>query len=385
MNTFKNHLKIKTSLLVNVLSCLILLSIILSSCTIIVRKGNEAPAATTAPAAATTSAPLAPPEPSFTARPLAGIPSTLPSITEVVEKVKPSVVSIISETVSFDFFLQPIPSEGAGSGFIIDPRGYIVTNNHVVERSRNIRVVLPDGRTLDARIVGRDTLTDLAVIKIEAENLPALAFADTSTLRVGDWVIAFGNALGLPGGPTVTLGIVSYIGRSIQEPNGATLTNLIQTDAAINPGNSGGPLVNLAGQIVGINTAIAGGAQNIGFAINANNAQSITTKLITTGKIIRAWLGVGLVTVTRNIQERFTLGVSKGALISSLAAGSPADRAGLKTGDVIISFNGEKIDDADSLVLAIQSKNPGDKAEITYVREQRESRVSLTLIERPVP
>ncbi len=375
----------KIHLLVNVLLVLALLSSILTSCAIIVKKDTEAPPA---PAATTTGAisqPTAPPEPGFSPRPLANIPSSLPSITEVVDKVKPSVVSILTETLAFDIFLQPVPSEGAGSGFIIDSRGYIATNNHVVERSTNILVVLPDGRQMPARIVGRDPLTDLAVVKIEAENLPALVFADTSKLKVGDWVIALGNALGLPGGPTVTQGIVSYMGRSIQEPNGATLNNLVQTDAAINPGNSGGPLVNLAGQVIGINTAIAGGAQNIGFAISPNDAQSIITTLITTGKIVRAWLGVGLISVTRNIQSRFNLGASRGALISTMAADSPADKAGLKQGDVIIDFNGTRIDDSDSLVRAIQAKNPGDRVEITYIRDGKEVKTFANLIERPTP
>lgn len=385
MHVFKKLSGTKANLFLNALLALVLLSSVLSSCAIIVKKDSGTPLAPEAVATPSVTPQPAPPDPGFIPRPLANIPSSLPSITDVVEKVKPSVVSIITETLSFDIFLQPIPTEGAGSGFIIDSRGYVATNNHVVERSNSIQVALPDGRQLNARIVGRDPLSDLAVLKIEAENLPALAFADTSKLRVGDWVVAFGNALGLSGGPTVTQGIVSYLGRSIQEPNGATLNNLIQTDAAINPGNSGGPLVNLAGQVVGINTAIAGGAQNIGFAINATNAQNIITTLITTGKIVRAWLGVGLVTVNRNIQERFNLGVGRGALISTMAQGSPAERAGLKQGDVIITFSGERIDSSDMLVTAIQSKNPGDKVDITYVREQKEFKTSASLIERPTP
>lgn len=371
--------------LIRALLVLALITVVLASCTIIVKKGGEPLAADKTATAVVATPQPAPPEPGYTPRPLASIPSSLPSITDVVDKVKPSVVSILTQTLSLDFFLQPVPTEGAGSGFIIDSKGYIVTNNHVVERSSNIQVVLPDGRQIDARIVGRDPLTDLAVLKIDGGNLPALSLANTSNLKVGDWVVAFGNALGLPGGPTVTQGIVSYLGRSIQEPNGATLNNLIQTDAAINPGNSGGPLVNLAGQVVGINTAIAGGAQNIGFAINASNAQSIIASLITTGKIVRAWLGVGLITITKNIQDRFSLGVGKGALISTMAQNSPASRAGLRVGDIITGFNGKKIDDADALVQAIQAQNPGDTAEITYVRDSRESKTSATLIERPTP
>lgn len=385
MQLFHKISKTKINPALNALLVLVLLSAILSSCTIIVKKGNQTPVPSPSGNAAVAAPLPAPPEPGYAPPPLATISSSLPSITDVVDKVKPSVVSIITQTLSFDIFLQPVPAEGAGSGFIIDSRGYIATNNHVVERSSDIQVSLPDGRQMQARIVGRDPLSDLAVIKIEAENLPALNFADTSKLRVGDWVVAFGNALGLPGGPTVTQGIVSYLGRSIQEPNGATLNNLIQTDAAINPGNSGGPLVNLAGQVIGINTAIAGGAQNIGFAINATTAQNIITTLITTGKIARAWLGVGLVTVTKNVQTRFSLGVSKGALISSMAPGSPADKAGLKAGDVITGFNGQQIDDSDSLVQGIQSRNIGDRVDITYVRANKESSTSATLAERPTP
>ncbi|MFH1485085.1 MAG: trypsin-like peptidase domain-containing protein, partial [Chloroflexota bacterium] len=188
--------------------------------------------------------------------------ASLPSITDAVDTIRPAVVFITVRTLSLDFFLQPVPQQGAGTGVIFDAKGYILTNNHVVENARQIKVSLPDGRAFDAELVGRDPPTDLAILKIAADALPLARFGDSQKLRIGDWVVAIGNALALEGGPTVTVGVVSAMGRSI-DGNTGTLHDLIQTDAAINPGNSGGPLVNLKGEVVGINTAIIQGAEGI--------------------------------------------------------------------------------------------------------------------------
>jgi serine protease Do len=202
---------------------------------------------------------------------------------ELVAEVAPAVVSVVVETVGYNWFLQAVPETGAGTGIIISSDGYIVTNNHVVEGAQTVNVTLTDGSVFPATIVGTDAQTDLAVVKIDASNLPYLHFLSSSLeqLNVLEPVIAVGNALALPGGPTWTTGVVSNLGRSIQEENGVVLNDIIQTDAAINPGNSGGPLLNTAGQVIGINVAIASNAENIGFAISTDTVIPVVQSLIT--------------------------------------------------------------------------------------------------------
>jgi serine protease Do len=205
---------------------------------------------------------------------------------DLVKEISPVVVSITTQTLAYNVFLQPVPETGAASGVIIDPKGYIVTNNHVVEGAESLKITLSDGRTFDAVKWAGDSATDLAVVQIQpGGNLPCAHFLSNSLEKVGliEDVVAVGNALALPGGPTWTEGVVSYLGRSIQESNGVVLNDLIQTDTAINPGNSGGPLVNMAGQVVGINTALASGAENIGFAISTDTAISTIYSLVTKG------------------------------------------------------------------------------------------------------
>ena len=327
--------------------------------------------------------PTAVPSPTFTPTP-AGCPP-LPCITEVVEAIKPAVASVVAGKVSYDIFLQPVPEEHAGSGIVIDPLGYIVTNDHLVAGAQSITVTLPDGRTFDAILIGRDPLTDLAVIKIDGDNLPTASFGSSSELRVGDWVVAIGNALALPGGPTVTVGVVSALGRTIQEEGGVTLYDVIQTDAAINPGNSGGPLVNLKGQVVGINTAkvTAVEVSGVGFAVSADTARPVVDELIEKGYISRPYLGISLVTVTPAIARSYNLATEEGAMVYQVVAGTPADSAGLKAEDVIIRIDGNKVSTADDVVLAIRAHEVGDRMEITYLRGSREITTSATLVERP--
>jgi len=313
-------------------------------------------------------------------------PSSLPAVTKVAEAVKPAVASVIAGTVTYDIFLQPVPQQAAGSGAIIDSRGYIVTNNHVVAGAESITVTLTDGRTFDATLVGTDPLTDLAVVKIEGTDLPTIPFGDSSTLRVGEWVVAIGNALALPGGPTVTAGVVSALGRSLQEETGATLYDVIQTDAAINPGNSGGPLVNLHGEIVGINTAKIAAVEvsGVGFAVSANTTRPVVEELIEKGYVTRPYLGISLSTVNSAIAQSYGLATDKGALVTMVVTGTPAaDEAGLLPGDVIIEVDGKRVTTADDVVLAIRSHHIGDKMEITYLRGTEEHAVSATLMERP--
>jgi serine protease Do len=303
----------------------------------------------------------------------------------LVAEVAPAVVSIVVETVAYNFFQQAVPATGAGSGMVVSPDGYIVTNNHVVEGAQKVTVTLSDGSVFDATIVGTDVQTDLAVVKIDASNLAYLHLLSNSLeqLEVLDSVVAVGNALALPGGPTWTTGVVSNLGRSIEEENGVVLNDIIQTDAAINPGNSGGPLLNTAGQMVGINVAIASNAENIGFAISTDTIIPIVQSLIAEGKMMRPWLGVSVITVTSTVQQYYNLAVDAGALIVSVSSGSPADEAGLRAGDVITEMDGEDIMTAEELSLDIGSHQIGDEVEIGYYRGEAQQVVTATLEEYP--
>ena len=307
------------------------------------------------------------------------------STQELVEKVGPAVVSIVTETVSSNWFWQAVPETGAGTGIIISSDGYIVTNNHVVDGAQKVTVTLSDGRTFEATKVYSDSQTDLAVVQINASDLPYLRFLDSSLeqLSVLDPVVAVGNALALEGGPTWTAGVVSNLGRSIEEDTGVVLNDLIQTDAAINSGNSGGPLVNMAGQVVGINTAIASSAENIGFAISTDTIIPVVQSLITEGKVVRPWLGVQMMTVTSTVKYYYNLSVDKGALITRVTSGSPADKAGLRAGDVVASMDGKDISTAEDLRLAIGYHQIGDEVEIVYYRGSEERVANATLEETP--
>jgi serine protease Do len=304
---------------------------------------------------------------------------------ELVAEVAPAVVSIVVETVGYNWFYQAVPETGAGSGMIISPDGYIVTNNHVVECAQKVTVTLNDGSVFPATIVGTDAQTDLAVVKIDASNLAYLHILRNSLeqLEVLDSVVAVGNALALPGGPTWTTGVVSNLGRSIEEENGVVLDDIIQTDAAINPGNSGGPLLDTAGQVVGINVAIASNAENIGFAISTDSVIPIVQSLITEGKVVRPWLGVEVTTVTATIQHYYNLSVNSGALITSVTSGSPANKVGIRAGDVIVKINGEDISTAAELTSAIGSHQIGDQIEIVYYRGSVQKVANAILEESP--
>jgi serine protease Do len=307
------------------------------------------------------------------------------STQELVAEVAPAVVSIVTETVSYNWFWQAVPQTGAGSGIIISSDGYIVTNNHVVEGAQKVTVTLSDGSAFKATIVGADVQTDLAVVKISANDLSYLHLLNNSLeqLNVLDPVVAVGNALALPGGPTWTLGVVSNLGRSIEVDTGSVLKDIIQTDAAVNAGNSGGPLINMAGQVVGINVAIASNAENIGFAISTDTAIQIVQGLITEGRVVRPWLGVEVTTVTSTIQHYYNLSVDAGALITSITSGSPADKAGLRAGDVITKIDDEDINTATELTLAVRSHKIGDQVEIVYYRGNVQKVATATLKESP--
>ena len=294
---------------------------------------------------------------------------------QIVAAVGPSVVSVQTRSLGLGTFRQAVPQEGAGSGFVLSPDGVIVTNNHVVDGATTITVTLADGRKLPARVLGRDANADLAVLKVDADGLPAVKVGRSDALVVGDSVVAIGNALALDGGPTVTQGIVSALDRTISagDQNGQggseTLRHLLQTDAAINPGNSGGPLLNAAGEVVGINTAVAGDAQNIGFALAIDKALPIINTLKTGQTPEQPFLGLSTVTLTPAIQRQLGLDVSKGAVVAGVTPGSGAELAGLSQGDVITRIGGRDVQSADDVSAAVTDRKPGDTIEITIVRD----------------
>lgn len=293
---------------------------------------------------------------------------------EVVARVKPSVVAINTEVIGYDIFSRPLKQERAGSGWIIDKDGLIITNAHVVREATTITVTLDDGRTFAAKEVRTDPLTDLAVIKIDATNLPAATIGDSTKLRVGELVAAIGNPLGL--GISMKGGWVSRLGVSITVSSGQTLYNLIETDAAINPGNSGGPLVNMAGEVIGITSAKIAmvGVEGMGYAISTQVAMPVIEQLIKTGYVIRPWLGVVLHPT-----------YNQGALVTEVALGSPADKAGIKPGDVIVELNGQEITTAQQLIQAIHSSQINQRVKITFWRGATKNTTYATLIESPPP
>jgi serine protease Do len=310
----------------------------------------------------------------------------LPDFPPVVAEVMPSVVSVTTEVVVSGIFGQQYTEYVAGSGILIDDKGYIATNEHVVEDARSIYVELADGRTFPANIVGTDPLSDLAVIKIDATDLSYACWGDSSLLAVGEWVLAIGNALGE--GITATEGIVSRLNVSVSV-GGNILYGLIQTTAAINPGNSGGPLVrisgNMSGEVIGITSVkiVASAVEGIGYAISSNEAKPIIEDLIRYGHVTYPWLGVGSRTVTPSLAATENLSVNRGALIESVVAGSPAEDAGLEVGDVIIRFGDQEISDVVDLVRAIRTGEIGEVVEIIFVRGEDTKTTSARLVERP--
>jgi len=329
----------------------------------------------------------------------------------IAKAVTPAIVAIQSTQVirqqQSPFFMDPffrqffgdmfpqfnIPREqrqhALGSGVIVSPDGYIVTNNHVIAKATEIQVLLSDKRTFKGKVVGADPQTDVAVIKIEASGLPTVPFADSDQLKVGDTVMAFGNPFGQ--WFTVTRGIVSALGRSGMGIEG--FENFIQTDAAINPGNSGGGLVNVRGQVVGINTAILsgnsgpggeGGSVGIGFAIPSNMAKHVMQDLINTGKVTRGYLGIQIRSLDESLAKQFKVPDTAGALVEDVSPGGPAEKAGIKNGDVIRKLNGQVAEDSGQLTAAITNLNPGTEATLEVLRDGQPMTIKVTLGERPM-
>lgn len=303
-------------------------------------------------------------------------------IVEMIEEASKSVVNINTLRVFHDFFYQVVPVEGIGSGFIFDEKGYILTNYHVVEGAKRIVVTLVDGRTFEAKFIGAYRGLDIAVLKIDADNLVVAKLGDSDKLRVGQRVFAIGNPFGLAGGPTVTSGVISALKRTIHSERGI-FRDLVQTDAAINPGNSGGPLVNINGEVVAINTAIIPFAQGIGFAIPINAAKEVAREIILYGSYARPWLGISGVSVNRQIAEYYDLPVEHGVLVARVTPDSPADKAGIERGDIILEFDGKRIDGIEELQKILAEKKHGCECEAIILRGLRKFRVKILLEQEP--
>jgi serine protease Do len=330
----------------------------------------------------------APINPGWTPPPITsatGEAPALPDFTSVIAKVKPSVVAISTKATVFNFFSGQSVQQGAGSGWIVSSDGYIVTNNHVVEGAEDVEVTLDDQHTFTASTIRTDTLTDLAVIKIDAQKLPTLPIGDSTRLKVGEWVVAIGNSMGL--GTSATKGIVSALGASVPVSADQTLTDLIQTDAAINPGNSGGPLVNMKGEVVGINSIKIArvGVEGMGYSISINTALPVIESLIKNGYVTRPWLGVNVTTVDSTVARRYNLPVDKGAIITVIASGSPAEKAKLQVGDVITSFNGKEVTSVNDFLKFLHAATVGNAVEIIYWRGKSSFTTSALLVQSPPP
>jgi len=324
------------------------------------------------------------------------------SYNDAVRKAVPAVVSIftskeiktprhpfLDDPVFRQFFGDRLEEESRratslGSGVIVSSKGYVLTNHHVVEDADEIEVALADGRKLKAKTVGSDPEIDIAVLQVEGVPLPAIVFGDADALRVGDVVLAIGNPYGF--GQTVTMGIVSALGRSHLGIN--TFENLIQTDAAINPGNSGGALIDTAGNLVGINTAIysrSGGSLGIGFAIPASSAKQVMEQIIQTGSVTRGWIGVEAEEITPEIADSFRLGSTNGVLLRGILRGGPADRAGLKPGDILLAIEGAPIKDTNSMLNLVAALAPGKPASIRVRRDNKDLDIQIAIGKRPTP
>ncbi|MFC1973773.1 S1C family serine protease [Chloroflexota bacterium] len=322
------------------------------------------------------------PTPIATSTPILEPSPILPSFANVVEKVRPAVVYVSVEYEERGFF-GTSKSTKTGSGALMSPEGYILTNNHVVENAITIQVSLPDiDEIYEAQIVGTDPVSDLAVIKIEGHDFPSVQFGNPSRLRIGDWVIALGNPLGLEGGPSITIGIVGNLERSFNIEN-SYFYDVIQTDAAINPGNSGGPLVDLECRVIGINTFILTDVQNIAFAIGTDTIKRVYEDLIAYGKVKRPYLGAGLTDVTPTIAAELNLFKTRGVVILSIDQNGPIAREGLEINDVITRFADQDVSEATELIKLLWKYEVNDRVKITFWREDQEQEIWVTLGERP--
>ncbi|MCS7136467.1 MAG: trypsin-like peptidase domain-containing protein [Nitrososphaerota archaeon] len=301
------------------------------------------------------------------------------TITSAIEKVIPSVVNVSTIHLLQVSPFEIAPISGVGSGIVFDPNGYVMTNAHVIEAAQRINVTLYNGEVLSGEVIGKDIATDIAVIKVDRRGLQAAKLGDSSKLKVGQFVIAIGNPFGLAGGPTVTAGVISALNRSIQTRFGL-MEGLVQTDAAINPGNSGGPLVNLAGEVIAITTAIVPFAQGIGFAIPINTAKRVVEDIVMVGYVRRPWLGIVGVSINPTISAYYNFPVDEGVLVYRVAPNSPAHLAGIREGDIIVAIDDENVNSIDVLKRMIESKKVGAEIEVSLVRGLSLTRIKVKLL-----
>ena len=329
------------------------------------------------------------------------IPVNEELLVNAIEKVSKNVINIASVRMVTDELLRIFPIEGVGSGIAIDNQGHILTNYHVVDHARRLKVTLYDGRTFNAKVIGSDKLTDLAVLKIEhdsnnssnnnnnnnnpdnkaIDSIPSAELGDSDNLKVGQIVIAVGNPFGLTGGPTVTTGIISSLNRNIEFEDG--VLELVQTDAAINPGNSGGPLVNTNGEVIAINTAKIPYAHGIGFAVPVNTAKTILQQLIKNGKVTRPWLGITTIKITSRIARYYRLPTNEGALVVKVEEYSPASDSGIRPGDIIEEIDEKRIEEITELSSRIKHKNVNEQTLLSVNRYGRRFTISVTLENQP--
>jgi S1-C subfamily serine protease len=344
--------------------------------------------------------------PQSTVAPLAPANQLEAQVEAVYTEAEPAVVNITSNLIGYNVFMQPVPEQGTGSGFVYDADGHIVTNYHVVENAESVSVALSSGQTYAATVIGTDPSNDLAVLTTEAKSLPApIPLGDSDQVRVGQFVVALGNPFGLQG--TLTVGVVSALGRIIESPDGRFIGEAIQTDAAINPGNSGGPLLDLQGRVIGIDSQIISPSQasaGIGFAVPSNAVSRVVPQLIAHGSYAHPWLGVQLIDITPDrataLQEAgMKVPVQEGVLVADVVAGSPADKAGIRGGDrmttignasvpiggdIITAINGQSLTGLEELTVYLETETKvGDTAEVTLIRDGQEMTVKVTLAERP--
>jgi serine protease Do len=368
-----------------------LLTIVLTSATtfligVIVAGGlTSGPVLSSAPPAPPPAAGLAKPAKAFAA-------GGIVNFADVAERINAAVVNIEATSKSSRLArprrlddLDPPgrdfegPRQGSGSGFVVDRDGHILTNHHVIEGAERITVTMADGRSFRGQVIGADPAIDVALLKVQAEGpLPVAPLGDSDQLRVGEWVCAIGNPLGYV--HSVTVGVVSFVGRKLFD---ASLDDYIQTDAAINFGNSGGPLINSAGEVVGINSAISSRASNIGFAVPINQATAILPQLKASGRVSRGYIGVGLTDVTPALQRALNLSVSKGAMVQDVSPSSPAERAGLRPYDIVVDVEGRPVLNNEELIRNISSRQPGTVARLEVLRDGRRQALQVRLAERP--
>ena len=304
-------------------------------------------------------------------------------VTDAVDKVSESLVTINSMRLERRFY-GLVPSEGQGSGIVLYRNGLIITNNHVIDGATKVQVNLRDGRTLVGEVVGADEQTDVALVKVAADDLPAADLGDSEKLRVGQFVLAIGNALGLPGGPTVSMGVLSAIGRPLPGSD-FIFEGLLQTDAAVNPGNSGGPLADLDGRVVGINAAMVPYAQGVGFAIPINTVKRIASEILEKGRVSRSWIGIAGVDLNPQLARRYGIDTESGFLVAEVVPGSPSHAAGIRSGDVIVAAGGQQVKHTKDLLFALSKVSNGDLFEVEIDRRASRFRLELRPAEAQQP